>query len=114
MFAMSINKASLVEKYEAEMKETNFVYSDGYESYALTKLKQFCTFMEEFVNNADLNEQYMKCHDDDDVQVENINKSIMQRLGIEHMKTAKVSPIKNIITKSKHEFPVIVFDIEHT
>ena len=112
MFAMSINKASLVEKYEDEMKETNFVYSDGYESYALTKLKTFCSFMEEFVNNVDLNEQFMKCNDDDDAQVENINKSIMQRLGIEHMKNAKVSPIKDIITKS--EPPIMVFDVEHT
>ena len=112
MFAMSIHQASLVEKFENDIKETVFIYTSGYETYALTKLTKFCNFMEEFISNAVLKEQFMKCGVDDTDQLESINNVLLEKLDIKHMRTAKVTPIKDIITKS--EPPIMVFDIEHT
>lgn len=99
MFAMNINQASLVEMYDGDIKETNFIYTSGYETYALTKLNKFCTFMEEFVNDACLNERFMKCSVDAPDQLESINELLLEKLDIEHMKNAKITPIKEIITK---------------
>ena len=50
--------------------------------------------------------------DDDDEQIEFINKQLEETLDIQHMKNAKVTPIKDIITKT--EPPIMVFDVEHT
>ena len=113
MYAMDINQASLVEKYDAELKETRFVYTSGYETYALRKLGKFCTFMEEFIHNDDLEMRFMKCSVDDDDEVERINKMLLEKLDLKHMKNAKVTPIKDIIT-TPEPTPVIVFDVEHT
>ena len=55
----------------------------------------------------------MKCSVGDDVEVERINKMLLGKLDLQHMKNAKVTPIKDVITKTKHK-PVIVFDVEHT
>lgn len=46
MFAMNISRASLVEMYDGHIMETNLMYTSGYETYALTELNKFCTFME--------------------------------------------------------------------
>ena len=124
MFAMSINQASLVEMYDGDIQDTNFIYTRGYETYALAKLNKFCIFMEEFVNDADLNEQFMKCSVDDIDQLAQINKGLLDKLDIKHMVNAKINPIKDIITKTK-ELPntiecvndtsfIMVFDVEHS
>ena len=110
---MSINQASLVEKYESEIKETNFIYTTGYETYAFARLGIFCQFMEDFLHDANLKKQFMKCSVGDDVEVERINKMLLEKLDLQHMKNAKVTPIKDVITHTKHK-PVIVFDVEHT
>ena len=60
-----------------------------------------------------LKKQFMKCSVGDDVEVERINKMLLGKLDLQHMKNAKVTPIKDVITKTKHK-PVIVFDVEHT
>ena len=100
MYAMSVKQASLVEMFEGDIKETRFVYSSGFESFALTKLTKFCEFMEEFMNKDDLKEEFMKCKSDDDTeQIEVINELLLEKLDIKHMREAKVTPIKNIITK---------------
>eukprot|EP00973_Karenia_brevis_P063888 8881345-Karenia_brevis.AAC.1 len=121
---MSINQASLVEMYDGDIQETNFIYTRGYETYALAKLNKFCIFMEEFVNDADLNEQFMKCSVDDTAQLAQINNGLLDKLDIKHMVNAKINPIKDIITKTK-ELPntiecvndtsfIMVFDVEHS
>ena len=113
MYAVGINQASLVEKYESEIKETSFIYTSGYETYALAKLGKFCTFIEEFINDDVLKKQFTKCCVDDDDEVERINKMLLDKLDLKHMKNAKVTPIKNIIT-TPEPTPVVVFDVEHT
>ena len=60
-----------------------------------------------------LKKQFMKCSVGDDVEVERINNMLLEKLDLQHMKNAKVTPIKDVITKTKHK-PVIVFDVEHT
>ena len=42
----------------------------------------------------------MKCSDDDNKEIESINKMLLVKLDIEHMKNVKVTPIKNIITNN--------------
>ena len=89
MFAMNINQASLVEMYDGDIKETNFIDTSGYETDASTKLNKFCSFMEVFVNDACLNERFMTCSVDDSDQLENINTLLLEELDIKHMKNAK-------------------------
>ena len=79
---MSINQASLVEKYESEIKETNFIYTNGYETYAFARLGIFCQFMEDFLHDANLKKQFMKCSVGDDVEVERINKMLLEKLDL--------------------------------
>ena len=86
---MSINQASLVEKYESEIKETSFVYTSGYETYAFARLGKFCQFMEDFLHDANLKKQFMKCSVDDDDEVERINKMLLEKLDLKHMKMPK-------------------------
>ena len=122
MFAMDIHQASLVEMYDSEIKETHFIYTTGYETYALSRLSKFCNFMEEFVNDVNLSERFMKCSIDDVEQVGNINNLLLDKLDIKHMKNVKVTPIKDIITKSDQALPeketpldgkyIIVMDVE--
>ena len=118
MYAMGINQASLVEKYESEIKETNFVYTCGYETYAFTRLGKFCQFMEDFFHDANLKKQFMKCSVDDDDEVERINKMLLEKLDLKHMKNAKVTPIKDVITtpeptpEPSNDKYIIVMDCE--
>ena len=113
MYVMRINQSSLVETYDSEIKETNFIYTNGYETYAFTRLGIFCQFMEDFLHDANFKKQFMKCSVGDDVEVERINNMLLEKLDLQHMKNAKVTPIKDVITKTNHK-PVIVFDVEHT
>ena len=111
MFAMNINKASLVEMYGGDIKESKFIYTSGYETYALSKLKKFCSFMEQFIDNAALQEQFMKCSVDDNEQVESINEILLDKLDIRHMRKAKITPIKNIVIKPATNNPNDYYDM---
>ena len=129
MYVMDINNAVVVEMFNGNLNETNFTYSDGYETFALQKLKGFCTFMEEFINDETLKTQFLKHSFDVKGDVEHFNQMLLDKLNIRHLKSAKVTPIKNIITTTSQDtttrneqhdvslssrIPVIVFDVEHT
>ena len=54
MYIYETDNCTLVEHHEGEIKETNFTYSNSYETFVLTKLKAFCNFMNEFINDSKL------------------------------------------------------------
>jgi len=98
MYAMDINKASVIQMYNGEQKITDFTYTVGYEQYVLQKLSHFCNFMEAFIDNYDLKKRFMNCSIDDTVEVNNINNLLVNELNLKHINDVKITPIIEQIT----------------
>ena len=102
MYAMDINKASVIQMYNGEQKITDFTYTVGYEQYVLQKLNHFCNFMEAFIDNYDLKKRFMNCSIDDTVEVNNINNLLVNELNLKHINEVKITPIIEQITNSDY------------
>jgi len=97
MYIHELNQATIVEQYNNEIEETHFIYSQGYESYVLSRLKSFCLFISDFMKDKNLRIEFMKCGEDDKNKIERFNNLIIDKLQIREYFDTRITPIKNQI-----------------
>ena len=93
MYIFETEYSTLVENCNDEIKETNFIYNDSYETFILSKLKSFCTFMNDFMNDHDLKMLCMKSNFGQESAQIDFNNTASKHLSI----NSRISFIKNLL-----------------